>query len=130
MGCPTEEDLPKLVGHFARTMREDHHAVWVKVVDRQAGGGGVIAAAALWKIYPGIAGAPTSGDELPPAWLEGETREESGKLLDEMNGARRRANPGGFVRESSFFLFFFPSVFSGMGLAERLEWFLYKQHTG
>lgn len=94
LGCPTEEGLPRLVDHFARGMREHHHAVWVKSVDQTTGR---IAAAALWKIYPN-AGAPASGDEQPPPWLEGEAREASKELLDKMNAERRKANPGGFAR--------------------------------
>ncbi|ROW00149.1 hypothetical protein VSDG_03581 [Cytospora chrysosperma] len=93
MGCPTEEDLPKLVDHFGNMIREHHHAVWLKVVENSTG---KIAAAALWKIYPN-AGAPASGDELPPPWLVGETREKSKGLLDTMNAERRKANPDGFL---------------------------------
>ncbi|ROW02476.1 hypothetical protein VMCG_06081 [Cytospora schulzeri] len=96
MGCPTEENLPKLVDYFTHVLREDHHAVWLKVVENSTGR---VAAAALWKIYPN-AGAPASGDEQPPAWLEGETREASKKVLDGMNEARRKNNPDGFVQAS------------------------------
>lgn len=97
LGCPTEESLPRLVDHFVHVMRENHYAVWVKVVENSTG---KIAAAALWKIYPN-AGAPASGDEQPPAWLEGGTREASKRLLDLMNAERRKANPEGFLRECS-----------------------------
>ncbi|KAK7745838.1 hypothetical protein SLS53_002556 [Cytospora paraplurivora] len=93
LGCPTEENLPKLVEHHRRVMREIQQAVWLKVVENSTGR---IAAATLWKIYPN-AGQPPSGDEQPPSWLEGEVRESSKKLLDEINQARREANPRGFI---------------------------------
>lgn len=96
LGCPAEADLPRLVDHFARAAREDHHAVWVKTVDRATG---KVAAAARWKVFPN-AGQPASGDEVPPPWLEGAAMEEARGLLGEMNAERRRANDaGGFVRE-------------------------------
>lgn len=96
LGCPTEENLPKLVEHHRRVMRESQQAVWLKVVE---GSTGRVVAASLWKVYPN-AGQPPSGDEQPPSWLEGEVRESSRKLLDEINQARREANPTGFIRES------------------------------
>lgn len=95
LGCPTEADLPKLVEYHRKVLREHHHAVWIKVVENSTG---KVAGAALWKIYPN-AGAPASGDELPPPWLEGEDREASKKLLDVLNEGRRKANPDGFLRE-------------------------------
>lgn len=93
MGCPTEEDLPRAVEFYTQVMREQHHTVWVKVVDDSTG---KIAAAALWKIYLSM-GAPSLRDEHPPPWLEGETMEASKKKLGELNEARRKANPDGFL---------------------------------
>ncbi|KAK2609514.1 hypothetical protein N8I77_003011 [Diaporthe amygdali] len=93
MGCPTEDDLPRSVKRFQEEMRGDHYAVWIKVVDNSTG---KIAAASNWKIFPG-ATAPAETDEQPIPWLDDETREKARNVLNEMNEARRKANPGGFV---------------------------------
>lgn len=93
MGCLSEADVPKATAHFEEELRTYHHGVWIKVVDKATGR---IAAASLWKIYPN-AGAPA--DEKPMAWLEGELLEKAKNLIGTMNEWRRKANPGGHVRE-------------------------------
>lgn len=96
MGTPTEDDLPRSVARYQEEMRADPHATWIKVVDNATGR---IAAASHWRIFPG-ASAPMGADEdTPPPWLDDESRTKAQGILDEMNEARKKVSPGGYVRE-------------------------------
>ncbi|KXX74390.1 hypothetical protein MMYC01_209939 [Madurella mycetomatis] len=93
MGCRTEDDLPRLVQHHEKSMRNDPSDVWIKVTDQTTGR---VVAASNWKVH--VNGpAPASADDEPPEWLEGEALEKSKKMLQAFNEARRKANPGGFI---------------------------------
>ncbi|KAL8358917.1 hypothetical protein RB601_008195 [Gaeumannomyces tritici] len=72
MGLKSEADVPLLAARYARTMREDPHDVWIKVVDAESG---TLAAASNWK------GTVQASD----GW--GEPREE------ESDGGRGRVRP-------------------------------------
>lgn len=93
MGCKSEDDLPRSVEEFTKLM-EDPHDIWVKVTDIASGR---IVSASNWKVYP--SSAPTSSDDQPSPWLEGEALEMAETMLGTMNEKRRKANPGGYVRE-------------------------------
>lgn len=100
MGAPTEADLPRTVAqYYQEQVRSDPHALWVKVVDNATGR---VAAGSHWRIFPG-ASAPAGADEdsLPP-WLDEESRVKAQGILDEMNRARVKHNPEGYVREYCF----------------------------
>ena len=94
MGCSSEEDLPRLVEDFQQEMRNDPHVVWIKVVDKVSGR---MIAASQWKVFPNF--APVSSDDQPAAWLVGETKEKAANMMQIMNERRRKANPGGSLRE-------------------------------
>ncbi|CAJ2506878.1 Uu.00g080640.m01.CDS01 [Anthostomella pinea] len=95
MGCASEADLPRCTASYARVMQTNEHDVWIKVVDTASG---AVVAASNWKIYPnGSAPPPSSANDEPPDWLEGEARKRAARVLGAMNQARREAHPGGFV---------------------------------
>lgn len=94
MGCKTEADLPRLVQHHLKSMLQDPSDVWIKVTDQTTGRA---VAASNWKVH--VNGpVPASADDEAPEWLEGEALEKSMKMLQAFNEARRKANPGGFIR--------------------------------
>lgn len=95
MGCRSEADLPRLAEHYAKEMRENPSVIWVKVVDQLSR---KIVAASQWKVFPGSV-VPESADDKPAEWLEGEDLKRMARIAQEMNEARRKANPGGYVRE-------------------------------
>jgi hypothetical protein len=94
MGCKTEGDLPRLIHKYTITLTDDPHDTWIKVVDTRTG---CIAAASNWKVY--LNSAPTSSDDQPPEWLDGDALDRSREMLAAINLARKRANPCGYVRE-------------------------------
>lgn len=96
MGASTEEDLPRSVAQYQKEMREDPHALWIKVVDNATGR---IAAASHWRIFPGASAPPGADEDHPVPWLNDEDRVKAQKILDEMSEARLKSNPDGYVRE-------------------------------
>ncbi|KAI5922181.1 hypothetical protein F4810DRAFT_674884 [Camillea tinctor] len=104
MGCRTEADLPRLAEQYARlAAAAPSRYVWTKVAvpsgdkDGACKGREKIIAASNWKVVGGGSGVDSLGDDEAPGWLDGDAREEAARMLREMNEARRRANPGGFV---------------------------------
>ena len=58
LGCRTEEDLPRLLKKQEKTLREDNHDIWIKVVHNESGR---IVAASNWRLY--LKSAPVALDE-------------------------------------------------------------------
>lgn len=94
LGCRTEEDIPRWNQEQEKTLREDNHDIWIKVVHKESGR---LAAASNWRLY--LKNAPVELDDQPPQWLDEEMQARSKAVLDEMNVLRRDANPAGFLRE-------------------------------
>jgi hypothetical protein len=107
MGAPTEADLPRCVAQYQAEIREDQHAVWLKVVD---GATGRIAAASHWRVFPGSLVPAGADDDKPVPWLDEKSRAEVQVILDEMNEARVKYNSGGYVRKSDLVNIFFVSL--------------------
>ncbi|KAL8369586.1 hypothetical protein RB595_000084 [Gaeumannomyces hyphopodioides] len=95
MGLKSEADVPLLADRYARTMREDPHDVWIKVVDAQSGR---LAAASNWKVYPSRM-PDDAGDTTPDYLVDEAARARSKLVMDGVNSARRKAmgDVGGFV---------------------------------
>ncbi|EJT82550.1 hypothetical protein GGTG_02523 [Gaeumannomyces tritici R3-111a-1] len=95
MGLKSEADVPLLAARYARTMREDPHDVWIKVVDAESG---TLAAASNWKVYPSRM-PDDAGDTTPDYLVDEAARARSKLVMDGVNRARRRAmgDVGGFV---------------------------------
>ena len=102
MGGSSPEDISRLCESYTKHMRENPSDVWIKVTDTETG---KIIAASDWRVY--VNGAPQQADDEPPAWLEGAALERSKKITGQFNEARRRANPGPYVRESRVVVFSF-----------------------
>lgn len=98
LGCRTEEDIPRWNKEQEKTLREDNHDIWIKVVHKESGR---LAAASNWRLY--LKKAPMELDDQPPEWLDEEMHARSKAVLDEMNVLRREANPAGFLREWPIF---------------------------
>ena len=99
MGCHSKDDLPKLIPRYIEKLEKDPSDVWIKVTDNATGR---IIAASDWKVFPGKP-SEHNADE-PPEWLEGEEKENSQKVIEQMTEIRRKAMPGPYVRESSLFV--------------------------
>lgn len=99
MGCRTEADLPRVAEHFRRDMETNAHDVWILVRD---GDTGRLAAASNWRVYLNGAAAQAS-DDAPMPWMAERGDEEAlakaRSVMEEMNAARKAANPDGFLRE-------------------------------
>lgn len=110
MGCRSEADLPRVAERSRHDMRTNVHDVWILVRDGadSDGNGGRLAAASNWRVYLNSAAVQAS-DDVPMPWLAERGDEEAlakaRNVTEEMNAARRAANPDGFLRKffSSFF---------------------------
>lgn len=93
-GTSTQDDLPKLATKYADIMSNDSADVWMKIEDTATG---TIVAACNWKLYLGPETAQPRVRDEPVPWLVGEAAEKQRLLLEPMNEARARANPGPFM---------------------------------
>ncbi|KAK7942838.1 gnat family protein [Apiospora aurea] len=103
MGCRSEADLPRVAKRFGAEMRTNIHDLWILVRDKAPGpdgGRGKLAAASNWRVYLNDAAAQQS-DDAPMPWLaergDMEALERAQIVMDEMNTARKAANPDGFL---------------------------------
>ncbi|KAK8045269.1 hypothetical protein PG993_005293 [Apiospora rasikravindrae] len=104
MGCRSEADLPRVVERTREDMRTNVHDIWILVRDAQRpdgrGGRGKPAAASNWRVYLNGAAAAQS-DDAPMPWLaehgDKEALERAQNVINEMNTARKAANPDGFL---------------------------------
>lgn len=93
-GIPTRAELPKLADSYTKTMATDPADVWIKVVDMSTG---MVAAVSNWKAYIGPETAISRVQEEPKDWVQGEVLQKQRLLMEPMNLARTRANPGPFM---------------------------------
>ena len=93
-GVSTTDDLPKLADKYAKIMANDAADVWVKVEDTTTGR---IVAASNWKLYLASESALPRVQDEPAPWLVGEAVEKQKLLLEPLNEARTKANPGPFM---------------------------------
>ncbi|KAK8069701.1 acyl-CoA N-acyltransferase [Apiospora phragmitis] len=102
MGCRSEADLPRVAERAREDMRTNVHDVWILVRDAgpDGGGKGKLAAASNWRVYLNGAAARAS-DDAPMPWLtergDTEALAKAQSVIDEMNAARKAANPDGFL---------------------------------
>ncbi|KAK8084977.1 hypothetical protein PG997_006248 [Apiospora hydei] len=105
MGCRSEADLPRVAERFRAEMRTNVHDLWILARDNAPspdGGRGKLAASSNWRVYLNGAAARQS-DDAPMPWLaergDMEALERAQNIMDEMNTARKAANPDGFLRK-------------------------------
>lgn len=96
MGCHSKNDLPKLIPKYIEKTDTDSSDVWIKVTDNASG---KIVAASNWKVFPGKP-SEDHADE-PPEWLEGDEKEKSRLVIENMTEIRQKAMPGPYVRMST-----------------------------
>lgn len=96
MGCYSADDLPKLVGSFARQMAEDPTDIWMVVSSEKDG---KIVAVSRWKLYLGPPSSLKRPRDEPHPWLDEEATQLSRAMMHPQYDIRQRELSGPFLRE-------------------------------
>ena len=96
-GVTDTNDLGKLADKYAKIMSSDPADIWIKVEDVATG---KVVAVSNWKLYLAPESACLRVRDEPAPWLSGDAVEKQKLLLEPMNVAREKSNPGPFMCKS------------------------------
>lgn len=93
-GIATEKDLPRLAEKYTTIMSTDSTDIWIKIEDMTTGS---VVAASNWRLCLGSDTAQPRTQDEPVPWLDDQAAEKQRILLEPMNIARSKSNPGPFM---------------------------------